>query len=65
MGVKIEDVPTPKLKKILSATERLMGAESASVLILRRELTRRAGTKILDRDTPEMPTAKADTGGGD
>jgi hypothetical protein len=40
-GMKLNDIPTPKLQCILRATEQDAGSDSMEARILRRELTKR------------------------
>ena len=40
-GMKLNDIPTPKLRRILRATEQAAGPDSMEVRVLRRELVRR------------------------
>lgn len=40
-GMKVKDVPTSQLRRILRATERAVGTDSTEARIIRRELVRR------------------------
>ena len=40
-SMKLTDIPTQELRRILHATERAVGADSSEAEILRRELTKR------------------------
>jgi hypothetical protein len=47
--MKIEDVPTSELRRILDATSKALGSDVAEVRILQRELARREAAPLNPR----------------
>lgn len=73
--MKIEDLSTAKLRRVLNATERCVGPDAVEVLLLRQELTRRkverkhaVKQKVMKIGSPrrssELPLGPADEPSG-
>jgi hypothetical protein len=57
----LADIPTNRLRQILSATEQSVGADSQSAAVLRDELRRRGPVRLEQdaRPAPSRPATEA------